>query len=278
MKKNNVQIASEALMPFVEAMKEIDKKAEEYQQIREEEREAVMDNVWKMWIESSQIDKRIDEEFVDWQERVWQILCFGYRNEDRFYHSFDHIVDCLHKFKLIKDKIKYPKAFELAIWFHDIIYNPLSKNNEDESANLAYNLIYEIDKELAVRVKELVLFTKWDSSWFLDGSVGKLYKTHGCDFETLNEDFLYLRDIDWSGFGMDWDYYCSNTEDICRESPYMDYETFCRKRIGFLEWLKVLQDNYRPLYSTEFFSDMLTERANQNINRELELLKEKIKK
>ena len=38
MKKNNVQIASEALMPFVEAMKEIDKKAEEYQQIREEER------------------------------------------------------------------------------------------------------------------------------------------------------------------------------------------------------------------------------------------------
>jgi len=233
---------------------------------------------YEAWLlSSSSIKDKFETEnvFKSWQDKTWRILKFGYGSEDRAYHDFDHINDLLHKYELIKDKIKNPVAFVFAIWFHDVVYNPLSQYSERDSAGIAYESLVDLDAKLAQEVYELVLFTSWRDIWFMDGDIFEIHRDCSCTFGTLNEDFLYLRDIDWSGFGSEWENYSKNTRDIFMESPYQSYEQFCEKRVAFLEYLKTLQKNHRPLFCTEHFNKLLTEKANENIDRELKELKER---
>ena len=137
--------------------------------------------------------KGIDNnELLEWCEEVWEILKFCYTQPNRHYHNFDHIRDMLKKFCKHKKRFEDPLAVELAIWFHDIIYNPISSLNEDASAELAYRLIMKLNKpELAEKVKQLVLFTKWHSDWFYIGTVDELKK----NFSECRYELLLLRDF-----------------------------------------------------------------------------------
>ena len=52
---------------------------------------------------------------------------------DRFYHTINHIKDL----DLIQQKIGLKSEnIQFMIWFHDAIYKPKSKLNEDESIEL----------------------------------------------------------------------------------------------------------------------------------------------
>jgi predicted metal-dependent HD superfamily phosphohydrolase len=62
-------------------------------------------------------------------------LCYdalhaAYSEKRRFYHTVDHIDAMLTHFDGVKDIAERPEELELAIWFHDAIYKPLSKTNE----------------------------------------------------------------------------------------------------------------------------------------------------
>lgn len=65
---------------------------------------------------------------------TYNYLHAQYSGDDRHYHSIRHIVSMLDGFEAIKDKFQYPDSARLAIFFHDVIYNPLSKTNEADSA------------------------------------------------------------------------------------------------------------------------------------------------
>lgn len=61
-----------------------------------------------------------------------------YFGRDRFYHNITHIADCLihlHEF-LASDQyvITYPEELIQAVLWHDVVYNPTSKINEEMSA------------------------------------------------------------------------------------------------------------------------------------------------
>jgi predicted metal-dependent HD superfamily phosphohydrolase len=212
----------------------------------------------------------------DWSNRCWKILKFGYCAENRHYHCFNHIDSSLHKMGFVISKLKNPLAVELAIWFHDVIYNPLSRNSEDDSANLAYGLLKDLNPQLALKVWDLVMFTKWDSEYFVMDDIKEIAKITEDDeglnnlFSKVTTDFLYLRDIDWSGFGSEWNTYRETTYDIFDESPYIDSDEFDSKRIGFLEYILGMK---RSIFSTEFFTETCEAQAFVNINRELALLK-----
>ncbi len=59
-----------------------------------------------------------------------------YSQPHRKYHTLEHIEHCLTEFDTVRDKITQPDGFELALWFHDLVYKPLSKGNEQASAEL----------------------------------------------------------------------------------------------------------------------------------------------
>ena len=60
-----------------------------------------------------------------------------YHNEShRKYHNAAHIKDYLTKCGL-NEETKDNHILHLAFWYHDVIYNPLKKDNELKSAKLA---------------------------------------------------------------------------------------------------------------------------------------------
>jgi len=70
-------------------------------------------------------------------EQIFNYLKRQYRLPTRHYHNLNHISDILQKFKSANSEVENPAIIEFAIWFHDVIYNPLSKKNEFKSAERA---------------------------------------------------------------------------------------------------------------------------------------------
>ena len=64
-----------------------------------------------------------------------------YGGGGRHYHNWDHIRALLAHAASVRDSLADPGAVELAIYFHDAVYNPLSRQNETKSAALARRVL-----------------------------------------------------------------------------------------------------------------------------------------
>lgn len=72
-------------------------------------------------------------------DSAWAALA-GYADPQRAYHNTDHLDAMLAGLDLVRGEAEFVAAHfgevELAIWFHDAIYDPLAKDNEAQSASL----------------------------------------------------------------------------------------------------------------------------------------------
>jgi predicted metal-dependent HD superfamily phosphohydrolase len=59
----------------------------------------------------------------------------AYAQKHRAYHTSQHIDECLLLLDELKHLAAHPAEVECALWFHDAIYEPMSKSNEERSAN-----------------------------------------------------------------------------------------------------------------------------------------------
>ena len=64
----------------------------------------------------------------------YQQICRSYHENNRYYHNLYHIADCLKLLDQYPDAVEDCSAVELAIWFHDVIYDPKQTDNEEQSA------------------------------------------------------------------------------------------------------------------------------------------------
>lgn len=80
-----------------------------------------------------------------------------YMSKGRYYHTIDHLYDCM---KLLA---KFPSSFELqvALFFHDAIYDPTRRDNEENSAELADAFLKELgcNRKIRDRVRRLIMVT-----------------------------------------------------------------------------------------------------------------------
>lgn len=69
-------------------------------------------------------------------------LAAAYAEPHRAYHTAAHIAEVLRWFDVVADEVGWrdPTAVYLAVLFHDAIYDPLAKDNEARSADLALRL------------------------------------------------------------------------------------------------------------------------------------------
>jgi len=68
---------------------------------------------------------------------TFEKLQAAYGQKDRAYHTARHINECLALLDELKQLAEQPAEVELALWFHDAIYEPMSKSNEERSAEWA---------------------------------------------------------------------------------------------------------------------------------------------
>jgi predicted metal-dependent HD superfamily phosphohydrolase len=184
-------------------------------------------------------------------EDLFYQLINAYNEKNRAYHNINHIKLCLNEFDQVKERLKNPTEVELAIWFHDVIYDPKLSNNEEESAKLAVLMLdnYEATCIRIDIVKDLILATKHDKS-------------------INTPDSEYLVDIDISIFGYPPKIYMDYEKNIRKEYEWVPEAIYRKKRkellISFLSRGKI--------YYTNFFSNKYELQSRSNLKAAIKSL------
>ena len=89
-------------------------------------------------------------------------LARRYSEPARHYHTLRHVAAMLATLRSFRDQCQDATALELAVWFHDAVYDARRGDNEEESAAfadaaLAPANVSEVTRD---RVKRLILATK----------------------------------------------------------------------------------------------------------------------
>jgi predicted metal-dependent HD superfamily phosphohydrolase len=70
-------------------------------------------------------------------EALFRDLVARYREPHRRYHTLQHLEECFARFDELRPLAEHPREVELAIWFHDAIYDTRRSDNETRSAQFA---------------------------------------------------------------------------------------------------------------------------------------------
>lgn len=171
-----------------------------------------------------------------------------YGEPHRHYHTGVHIEDCLSRMDLAAAQLVQPDSVELAVWFHDVIYQPGAADNERRSADwFAEQAAGLLAPDLIRRVENYIMST-----------------TH-CE-PPADDGAQWVVDVDLSGLGMETDMFQRDGDNIRREFTHLSDAEFIRGQTRFLQ---SLLDRER-IYYTPFFYDLCETRARRNIRNTLE--------
>lgn len=89
-----------------------------------------------------------------------------YAEPHRAYHTDEHIARTLSLLDGVRGRLDRPDEAELAVWLHDLVYDPRATDNEARSADLAADWLAEggADAALGERVRALILATRHAAS------------------------------------------------------------------------------------------------------------------
>lgn len=96
---------------------------------------------------------------------IFQDLIARYSEPHRKYHTMQHLDECFDKLQEIRAAAVHPNEIELALWFHDAIYDVKRQDNEERSADWARStaLAAGLSISIAERVHALVMATQHDA-------------------------------------------------------------------------------------------------------------------
>lgn len=180
-----------------------------------------------------------------------------YAEPHRVYHGQSHIDAMLAGLTSCRHLVASVDACELAIWFHDAIYDPAAQDNEARSAALLLTeLTGRVDAALLDRTAQMIQATA----------------THVVPLglpPDLDRDIALFLDLDLSVLGADPAAYDAYERGIAAEYlPLHGQAEFLAGRLAFLKGLLG-----RPrLFLTDESHDRLDAPARANINRAVERL------
>ena len=197
---------------------------------------------WKNLCES--LDITSDEEIFD-------KLIKAHAERHRAYHTLDHIAACLKHLDGVKSETERPQEIEMALWFHDAVYQPFSTTNEEDSAKWAVDWLTECGAASPVieRVKDHILATKSHST-------------------PKDLDQRYMLDIDLSILGTQPHIYDEFEDNIRREYKRIPKLIFRTKRKAILKGFL----SRSKIYMTTHFQNALEQQARVNIARAISKL------
>ena len=171
-----------------------------------------------------------------------------YSEPHRKYHTMQHLQECFAHLERARSFAEHASEVQLALWFHDAIYDTRRKNNEERSAEWAREsaLAAGLVDDQANRIYELVMATMHNAV-------------------PAGRDAAVLVDIDLGILGAD-------------EPRFDEYEIQVRKEYSWVPGplyrtgrRKILQEfvSRESIYSTEYFRDECEAQARRNIDRSL---------
>lgn len=179
-------------------------------------------------------------------------LLAAYSEKHRHYHTARHIDHCLREFDSAQSLARDPAEVEIALWFHDAIYDPHSSKNEERSADWACELLkrHAVSAERVSRVRDHIFATRHEAV-------------------ANDADSRLLVDIDLSILGVDEAAYQEFEVNVRKEYRWVPSLLFRRKRAEILESFLA-----RPqIYTTEVFHDRYESHARRNLVQAIQRLR-----
>lgn len=178
---------------------------------------------------------------------LWKQVEEKYTNSNRYYHNLSHLNNFLVELIPLKSKFQNWEVIVLAIVYHDIVYNPLKKNNEEKSADLAVKELTKIDlaHDLIKHCSNLIIATK--------------------KHESSHQEIKLFTDADLAILGKNADQYRDYTKQIRKEySIYPDFLYYPGRKKVLMHFL-----NKKRIYLSNYFYDQYEIVAKDNLEKEL---------
>jgi predicted metal-dependent HD superfamily phosphohydrolase len=175
---------------------------------------------------------------------LYHQLRAAYSEPHRRYHNLRHIAECLNELDPVRGLVQAPNAVELAVWFHDAVYDTHAADNEERSAALARSELQKLGagEVLISTIERLVLATK----------------RHDV---SLDNDAPTLVDVDLSILGQSPERFLEYERQIREEYGWVPQQTFCEKRAEILKSFLAR----KRIFSTEWFFNRYEVRARANL-------------
>ena len=192
-----------------------------------------------------------------WQQ-VWQTLTpnqvmpdlqavlNAYAEPQRHYHTVQHLQECLQWWQRCQAQMQTPAEVALALFYHDIVYNPKRSDNELQSAN---TMLAQLQPHLPADSTERIY------RWILATA------HHSSPVTPANDDVKWVLDIDLGILSADAERFQEYERQIrmeYRHVPLLIYR--CKRR-------QVLRDFAQAeyLYQTDYFRKQLERSAKANL-------------
>jgi predicted metal-dependent HD superfamily phosphohydrolase len=180
------------------------------------------------------------------RDDIYAELVSAYTAPDRHYHDIRHIADCLKEFDGVRHLARNPDALQIAIWFHDVVYDGRRQDNEEQSAEVAADALRRLGaaESFIEEVQQLILFTRHD-------------------VEPITDDGKLMADIDLASLALAPDRFDENSRRIRSEYLHVAEDAFLRGRNDMLGGLLK-----RPrIYYTDVFHERYEDQARENLER-----------
>ena len=177
---------------------------------------------------------------------TYEQLLARYSEPHRHYHTLQHLGECLAMFDSVRGLPEHPDEVELALWFHDAIYDTHRPDNEERSADWARAALREagVANDAADRVHALIMATRHTANPVLP-------------------DEQLLVDIDLSILAAEQARFDEYEGQIRQEYAFVPRWLFRRKRRAILQGFLD-----RPsIYSTAHFKQALEQLARENLKQ-----------
>ncbi|MFB2577679.1 metal-dependent hydrolase [Acinetobacter sp. c2-A9] len=187
---------------------------------------------------------------------LFQDIMLRYQEPWRAYHTLQHLAECFDFWQQLQAEFHSPKIVALALFYHDIVYDPRSNMNEEYSSQYAVQKLAKINlncEEIEI-IRQFIFATKTHQNPFA---------SHHPYYQDLN----YLLDIDLAILASTAERFSEYEQQIRQEYQWVEINIYQQKRhdvlYGFYQ--------QRHLFKTEFFQNNFQVKAKDNLKRLLNL-------
>jgi len=186
---------------------------------------------------------------LDAPEDLFDNLVLRYSDSRRAYHNTRHLSECMAALDKIGD---VSASAELAVWFHDAVYDVRASDSERRSADFATKSLAAagIREVECFRVRGLILLTQHRGG------------------ELKTPDAKCVVDADLSILGAEWDRFSEYGRQIRSEYAHVPDDLFRTGRLSVLRRFIGMDS----VFHTDLFREELEDRARENLRRAIEEL------
>lgn len=179
---------------------------------------------------------------------LYEQLLQAYSEPQRHYHTLQHLTECLQLCRNSAHLAQHAGEIDMALWFHDAVYDVHAHDNEARSADWAVTALQAagVSSEIQTRVHALIMVTEHTAA-------------------PLAGDAALLVDIDLAILGDTPARFAEYEQQIRQEYAWVPQDVFMEKRHAVLQGFLG-----RPqIYSTAFFQQQREAQARSNVQTAL---------